>query len=84
MHPVSPCLCGVKRYEHTGVCITRVETVKVSAIEQHFREVGITMDNMIRILVLLSPSKPCLQWRAGSGSVVFSGGELALHVFSRP
>ena len=33
-----PRLCGVNRYEKTGVCLIGAETVKVSTIAPHFGE----------------------------------------------
>lgn len=36
-----PRLCGVNRYEKTGVCLIGAETAKVSTIAPHFGEVGV-------------------------------------------
>jgi putative pyruvate formate lyase activating enzyme len=36
-----PRLCGVNRYEKTGVCLIGAETVKVNVIAPHFGEVSI-------------------------------------------
>jgi putative pyruvate formate lyase activating enzyme len=36
-----PRLCGVNRYEKTGLCLIGAETVKVNVIAPHFGEVSI-------------------------------------------
>src|SRR6201996_548023 len=43
-----PRLCGVNRYEKTGVCLIGAETVKVGTIAPHFGEGGISFpeDNL--------------------------------------
>ena len=35
-----PRLCGINRYEKTGVCLIGAETVKVATIAPHFGEGG--------------------------------------------
>jgi putative pyruvate formate lyase activating enzyme len=41
-----PRLCGVNRYEKTGVCLIGAETVKVGTIAPHFGE-GLSLSTII-------------------------------------
>ncbi|MCJ1259825.1 hypothetical protein MMC24_007664 [Lignoscripta atroalba] len=58
-----PRLCGVNRYERTGVCLIGAETVKVGEVEKNPAQTD-------------SSTEPCLQGHHGSGSVFFSGCNL--------
>ena len=73
-----PRLCGVNRYEKTGVCLIGAEKVKVNTIAPHFGEGMAYNDRTIADAgnLVLTGVEPCLQGHNGSGSVFFSGCNL--------
>jgi len=68
-----PRLCGVNRFEKTGVCLIGSD-VKVNTIAPHFGE-GATVIAHVSACADRSP-EPCIQGHNGSGSVFFSGCNL--------
>lgn len=72
-----PRLCGVNRYEKTGVCLIGAETVKIGTIAPHFGEGLLLQVLQCRDSYYADTvSEPCIQGHRGSGSVFFSGCNL--------
>jgi putative pyruvate formate lyase activating enzyme len=69
-----PRLCGVNRYEKTGVCLIGADTVKVNTIAPHFGEGNVLL--ITQNFVADGVTEPCIQGHNGSGSVFFSGCNL--------
>lgn len=71
-----PRLCGVNRFEKTGVCLIGAD-VKVNTIAPHFGEgKARTMAGNLHNKRITIVPEPCFQGHNGSGSVFFSGCNL--------